>query len=234
MEAPRALPFLQRSTPTLVALVAQYQRTLPADELAAIVAHLRRLHATFDAALSRAPPGPLRAEAAHLLVTQAVAELHGATPTCARGCAACCHYEVEVTRDEAELLARVVADGLEIDRARLARQAARSRRGPTWSELAVEENRCVFLGREDECRVYPHRPAACRRLLVVSPAVECGRPGGTPRPITIPVAELVISAALSLPGNAYTSLPKGVAAELVWAEAEAAERVGSGVAPETP
>jgi hypothetical protein len=231
MEAPRALPFLEQSTPTLHALVSQYERTLPPEELTAFVEHLRRLHAGFDAVLGQVPAGPLRAEAAHLLVGQAVSELQGATPTCARGCAACCHYEVEVTRDEAELLARVVAEGLEIDRARLARQADRSRGGPAWAELAVEENRCVFLGSGSECRVYPHRPAACRRLLVVSPAVECGRRGGVPRPITIPVAELVISTALSLPGNAFTSLPKGVAAELVWAEAEVAARGRAKVSP---
>jgi len=224
MEAPQALPFLVQCTPTLHALVAQYERTLPQGELAAFIEQLRRLHASFEAVLAAVPAGALRAEAAHMLVTKAVAELQGVTPTCTRGCAACCHYEVEVTRDEAELLARVVVDGLEVDRARLARQADRSRGGPAWAELAVDENRCVFLGGGDECRVYPHRPAACRRLLVVSPAVECGRQGGQPRPVTIPVAELVISTALSLPDNAFTSLAKGVTAELVWAEAEAAAR----------
>jgi hypothetical protein len=234
MEAPRALPFLKQCTPTLSAIVAQYERTLPAEELGAFLEHLGRLHAGFEAVLSAAPAGPLRAEAVHMLVAKAVTDLQGVTPTCARGCAACCHYEVEVTRDEAELLARVVVEGLEVDRARLARQADRSRGGPAWAELAVEENRCVFLGPGEECRVYPHRPSACRRLLVVSPAVECGRPGGAPRPITIPVAELVISTALSLPDNGYTSLAKGVSAELIWAEAEAAVRGLAKVAPTSP
>ncbi len=176
-----------------------------------------RLHASYDAVLGQAVPGPTRAEAAHLLIGRAVAEVKGVTPTCKLGCSACCHFEVEVTRDEAELLAAVVVSGVAIDRERLARQAARQRGDPAWAALVAPENRCVFLGDEGECRVYAHRPSACRRLLVASPAVECGRPGGAPVPITIPVAELVVSAALSLPGNHFTSLAKGVAAELTWA-----------------
>ncbi len=224
MEAPRALPFLTQATPTLHALVSQYERTLPAADLAALLEHLARLHASYDAVLGQAVPGPTRAEAAHLLIGRAVAEVKGVTPTCKLGCSACCHFEVEVTRDEAELLAAVVVSGVAIDRERLARQAARQRGDPAWAALVAPENRCVFLGDEGECRVYAHRPSACRRLLVASPAVECGRPGGAPVPITIPVAELVVSAALSLPGNHFTSLAKGVAAELTWAEAEAAAR----------
>jgi hypothetical protein len=231
MSAPPALPFLKQATPTLHALVAQYQRTLGPVALADFVEHLRGLHAGFSAVLGAALPGPLRAEAAHLLVSNALAELQGVSPTCQRGCAACCHYEVEVTRDEAELLAGVVVAGLEIDRARLARQAARSRRDAAWGALAVEENRCVFLGDDEACRAYAQRPAACRRLLVVSPAVECGRPGGEPRPVTIPMAELAISTALSIPGNSYTSLAKGLTAELIWAEAEAGERARAAASP---
>jgi len=223
MDAPPSLPFLAQVTPTLHALVTQYQQTLSAADLGAFVEHLERLHAGFDAVLAQAIPGPLRAEAAHLLVTRALADVKGVTPSCQRGCAACCHYEVEVTRDEAELLAAVVAHGLPIDRARLARQAARERGGAEWGALVTPDNRCVFLGEDDACRAYGHRPSACRRLLVVSPPVECGRPGGAPRPVTIPVVELIISTTLSLPGAAYTSLAKGVSAELVWAEALASQ-----------
>ena len=125
---------------------------------------------------------------------------------------------MEVTRDEAELLAAVVAEGLPIDRERLARQAARPRGAAAWRDPGDPDNRCVFLDDDGACRVYPRRPSACRRLLVVSPPAEC-RPGGAPVPITIPLAELAISAALSFPGNHFTALAKGLSAELVWAEA---------------
>jgi hypothetical protein len=214
MEAPPSLPFLTRVTPTLGALVGQYQATLAAEPFAALVEGLRAHHRRFASTLAALPSGPLRAAALHRLVDAQLTDLPGLTPSCRPGCGLCCHYEVEVTHDEAALLASVVASGLPIDRVRLARQAARERRAAEWSALVVEENRCVFLDGAESCRVHPQRPAACRKHLVVSPPVECGRPSGAPRPVTVPLAELAISVALSLPDNAYTSLPKGLAALL--------------------
>ena len=91
--------------------------------------------------------------------------------SCKKGCAFCCHIEVQVTRDEAEVLAGLVREGIvEIDRDRLGRQAALSdfEKGQTVKEAA-----CVFLTSQNTCGVYEHRPMACRSYGVASPPQFC-------------------------------------------------------------
>ena len=210
--APASLP--PGATPALRALEAYHRTTRPAAEVDAWLRTLAAEHAGFAVALSVMPAGARRAEVLHMLVGQALLGPPPQRPTCARGCCACCHYEVEVTADEAELLAERVEAGLAVDEARLAAQAARSRGAPAWAALVAPENRCVFLADDGTCRVYAFRPAACRKLLVVSPAVECGQPGGQPHPITAPLAELAVAAARSLPGAALSSLAAGLRAAL--------------------
>ena len=78
----------------------------------------------------------------------------------------------------------------------------------------MPENRCVFLGEDGNCRVYEDRPASCRKLLVVSAPTECGQPGGEVKPITIPMAEVVLSTMVSLEETEFTSLSKAVHAAL--------------------
>jgi hypothetical protein len=135
-------------------------------------------------------------------------------PTCSAGCGACCHFEVEITRDEGTLLAGLVEAGHPIDRERLEAQASRERLSPEWKRLTVPSNRCVFLGDSGTCTVYADRPSACRKLLVVSDPKVCGEPDGVPVPITIPLAELVLSTMISLPGVEFMSLSKAVRAGL--------------------
>jgi hypothetical protein len=149
------------------------------------------------------------------MVDAELGRLQGVEPPCSPGCFACCCYEVEATRDEALLLASHVLAGHPVDAGRLAEQGRRERNSPLWLRPAAPDNRCVFLDAEGRCGVYDDRPSACRKLLVASPPEECGRPGGIPRPITIPLAELAISAALSLPGCGLSSLPTGLAQALV-------------------
>ncbi len=214
MESQRPLGFLKTLTPTLAALVDQYQRTLPAAEFEDFVAHVRALHAETAAAISRHKPGADRARAVQALMEEAMAPSLGAPTTCSRGCSACCHLEVEITRDEGELLASLVRQGHPIDRARLEEQASRERRSAAWASLVSPENRCVMLGDDGACTVYASRPSACRKLVVLSHPIECATLGGKPEPFVVPLAELVLSTALSLPDNPYASLSKSLLAAL--------------------
>lgn len=126
------------------------------------------------------------------------ASASGLAISCRKGCAACCRMLVPVAPPEAFLLREAVqrmpADQrtrivtkLDAARARLLRAGLLERlREVTesdrqWSDDEAEPlNRayyalrlpCPFL-EEEVCSIYEHRPAACRELLVTSPAELC-------------------------------------------------------------
>lgn len=110
---------------------------------------------------------------------------------CRRGCTACCHMPVSVSRCEAELLAAVVVDEhRSIDRDRLRLQAS----SPIYQGLSREDRACVFLSWDGSCSVYEHRPGACRKLLVVTDPDLCDtvkHPGGRVGGLVSAEAEVV-------------------------------------------
>lgn len=132
----------------------------------------------------------------HMLATNE----HAKRIACKKGCAECCHQQVTITRDEAELLALVVADTkLDVDRARLQRQAEHRGIKP-YATMSHADQACVFLGPENECRVYEHRPAACRKYFVADTAEWCDQkkhPKHRVIAITAIEAEVMFSAALA-------------------------------------
>jgi Fe-S-cluster containining protein len=205
---------LTRLTPTLRALLTQYEATLPPDHYRDFVAHIERLSAGFYQELQRVPEGAERARRIHELMEQSMRDIGTDKPSCRSGCSACCHLEVEITRDEGVLLADLVREGHPIDRERLAVQAARERKGPEWQAKTTPSNRCVFLGGNGACTVYPDRPASCRKLLVISHPVECATADGKVQAITIPMAEVLLSTVISLPGAEFMSLSKAVSSAL--------------------
>lgn len=80
----------------------------------------------------------------HRAMDQLIADAaDGAQVSCTKGCAHCCHIEVHLTPDEAELLLRYTDYmGRTIDWARLEHQAKAER----WRQLDYKSRRCVFLG----------------------------------------------------------------------------------------
>jgi uncharacterized protein len=207
-------PHLTRLTPTLRALINQHRSSAAPEAFAEFIAQLGVLASAVHEQLTAFSPGIKRAWMLHRLMGQAMKDVGPDAPSCRAGCGSCCHLEVEITRDEGELLARRVKEGLAIDELKLKAQASRARLDPAWRRMAVPENRCVFLGEDGNCRVYEDRPASCRKLLVVSAPSECGTPSGDVKPITIPMAELVLSTMLSLPDTDVMSLSKAVRAAL--------------------
>jgi Fe-S-cluster containining protein len=85
---------------------------------------------------------------------------------------------------------------------------------PAWSQGWVSANRCVFLGADNACRNYENRPAVCRKHSVVSPVIECEKPGGQPVPKVMPLAEIIMSAAANQIENDFAALPKMLQREL--------------------
>lgn len=122
-------------------------------------------------------------------------ERAGLVPSCTRGCAACCNQFVGCTLPEATaILARFgrlvdeLAPRLREERdafisvAQEAGISAEAVPGTTVRDvLAVlwwEKRRpCVFLGENNDCRIYDARPAACRTYLVKSDPSLCASGG---------------------------------------------------------
>jgi len=91
---------------------------------------------------------------------------------CRKGCIHCCHEPVEIWPQEAVLLVEAAREaGVTVDKARLERQSRYS--VETWREQPAGDTACVFLGEDGACRVYEHRPNACRKLLVMTDPEFC-------------------------------------------------------------
>lgn len=111
-----------------------------------------------------------------------------AMASCRRGCAGCCHNLVGATLAEGVLLAsRLTEDpALAVDAGAIVSALQRQLKliggldaSKSYGYLSAKEP-CAFLDRtSNECRVYEHRPVACRTYYVVSDPEQCSpdRPG---------------------------------------------------------
>lgn len=207
-EACEDLAFMPRTTERLRSAVERGRNSIPKAEYESFLADIKAVFTKYTQKLSESAPGIDRGAALHRMMDQALEPAKDAKVRCFRGCSGCCHYEVEITGDEAAVLASCVAQGIEIDGDRLAAQASRQRRGKEWGKVMDPSNRCVFLDKDGSCRVYSDRPMACRRNLVTSPAIACSIPGLAVAPVEILLVEILVSAAISLPGTRWDSLSK--------------------------
>jgi Fe-S-cluster containining protein len=98
---------------------------------------------------------------------------------CKVGCSACCHTQVSVTSDEAELLTQKIMEGVEINLERLERQASVSEETSTFYQLKYDDRACVFLDDSGACTVYEDRPSVCRTNAVLGDAQQCLVSGDT-------------------------------------------------------
>lgn len=195
-------------TPHLKSILAQYKDILSSDELLSFKNEVDRLLNHYLVILSEFPAGVERGKKVHALIEEQEQLSSHIKTSCQRGCGACCHLEVEITLDDAMVLAKSLEDGVDIDRAQLRSLSVRERLDSAWTRGVVISNRCVFLGADSACRNYENRPTVCRKHSVISPAIECEKVGGQPVPKLIPMAEIIMSAAINLPDNQYGSLAK--------------------------
>jgi Fe-S-cluster containining protein len=92
---------------------------------------------------------------------------------CKVGCDACCHTQVSVTADEAELLVQKINSGLDIPIERLRKQMSAGNDSSLYFNIPYFDRRCVFLSEEGSCRVYEDRPSVCRSNAVLGDADQC-------------------------------------------------------------
>ena len=212
--AAAVLDFAPYATAGLRIFVLQRRISLSPEAFQHLIDGIRHEYEAHTNALLAARAGIDRARVFHQRMDAQMKAAEQCKPSCHKGCSGCCHCEVEITTDEADLLAHVVRDGLEIDRERLARQAHRARKSPAWVVPLSSESRCVFLGDDGACRVYDDRPAVCRRHMVSSPPESCVTLGAAISPIQVPRAEILLSAAIAVKGTNFTSLAKSLTARL--------------------
>jgi Fe-S-cluster containining protein len=196
-------------TRNLKALLIAYKEQLPADQYQSFESHVSNLMAGFMEDLSNYSPGIKRGLRTHELLEAEIAKASHIKTTCGKGCSGCCHFEVEITADDAEVLAdHLRTSGLNFDHARLNQLAKRQKNDSAWQKGLVPENRCLFLSEAGACRVYASRPTSCRKLSVTTPSNECTDPSGMPQPLIIPVAEILMSAAINLVNNSFGAMAK--------------------------
>lgn len=153
--------------------------------------------------LSRVFSPIVRAKWAHQQIDQHIQTLFkdpvvAKYSACKKGCSACCHSQVSMNADEAELLAlKVVRGEVSIDVERLVRQAEAGNDAKEWYQLKYAERGCVFLNSEGECSVYADRPGVCRTNYAVSTSEFCSTEDGIEKPIRLlntQAADMIIAA----------------------------------------
>ncbi len=92
---------------------------------------------------------------------------------CKSGCSACCHTQVSVTEDEANILLDRISGGVVIDEDLLRRQMVAENSTDKFYRLNYLDRRCVFLDDAGACKVYEDRPSVCRTNAVLGSAEQC-------------------------------------------------------------
>jgi|GEM_PF-1406307 Predicted Fe-S-cluster oxidoreductase len=201
-----------KQTAQLRGLLSHYQTLLNEEEFSSFSREVDRLLKHYYDVLVEYPAGVARAQKIHELVEEQISASAHIKTTCQKGCGACCHLEVEITEDDAALMAlSIVEQGLPYDEGRLQEQASRERLDEKWNAGAVKANRCVMLGADNACSNYAYRPTVCRKHSVTSDPALCSTLGAQPVPRLIPLNEIILSAAINLPQNNFGALPKMLA-----------------------
>jgi len=128
--------------------------------------------------LSLIPDSLTRAKVIHAIVEEfnketfahpLVAQLY----PCKIGCTDCCHTQVSITNEEADLLISKIQEGIEIDEARLKIQMEAKNDSAAYFKMKFEDRKCLFLDDDGKCKVYEDRPAVCRTNAVLGEPSQC-------------------------------------------------------------
>lgn len=136
---------------------------------------------------------------------------------CKKGCSGCCHTEVSVTEDEAELLANRLKNGVSIDYTRLLAQKDVIKSGKDFYSIPYQMRACVFLGDEGQCKVYTDRPAVCRTNAVLGTSEQCETFDGKIQKQRLIKTE---AADMAIMGAFLASLKSGILGEMLWYKLE--------------
>lgn len=89
--------------------------------------------------------------------------------SCKKGCAACCHWNVDIGKFEAEIIFEKHKDKIDWKRAEQIAPMTMNQ----YNQQTTRMRRCMFLDAENSCSIYADRPLACRAYLVRSHPRYC-------------------------------------------------------------
>lgn len=213
-----SIAFITKPTPQLRSAIAHLRATLPASDFLEFLSVVQSAFEKYQAKLLEFKPGVDRGVALHQMMERELKSVSQIPISCRRGCTGCCHYEVEITQNEAAILREIVLSGMAIDRKRLALQASRERKSTEWRRFGSRDNRCVFLSEDGACGIYEDRPSICRKHVVTTPATACATEGASVAPVQVLLAEILLSAELSIDGTTCGSLAQMLSQSLHEAE----------------
>ncbi|MEH0860558.1 MULTISPECIES: YkgJ family cysteine cluster protein [Halobacteriovorax] len=151
-----------------------------------------------------------RAQLSHELIDESLQDIIADADvneliSCRKGCSACCHTQVSVNRDEADLLAiSILEDGIKIDVEKLVKQSLKKDSTEAWFEQDFQDRSCVFLDENGACKVYFDRPSVCRTNYAVSDPSACDTSNGHYQSIRLlktKKPDLITIAAFNLSGE---------------------------------
>ena len=96
---------------------------------------------------------------------------------------------------------KIIDNEVSVDLKRLIQQARAGNDADKWYKIPYQIRKCVFLGDENQCRIYKDRPMVCRSNNVLSDPENCKTEDGKEKPIRLLKtikANMAIIAAFSL------------------------------------
>lgn len=90
--------------------------------------------------------------------------------SCKKGCSACCHIPVHLTKSEATVIKNLGKE-LNVDKER-AKKQANIKGIDNFMKLSLEDRKCVFL-HNNVCSIYELRPIYCMTFKVISDPKYC-------------------------------------------------------------
>lgn len=130
---------------------------------------------------------------------------------CKAGCAHCCYNPVVANEEEAQLLLEFCKEEkIEIDWEHVAKQAKFEGNDHEYFLQPKSESRCAFLGEDNRCKVYKHRPASCRKYFVGSDPSTCDDRAGSQEVMVLAdlQSELASSGFMDIDHSKVGLLPK--------------------------
>ncbi len=124
------------------------------------------------------------------------------TPTCVRGCTACCELLALITWPEGVLLAEDLRERGEVERFLPALRDHAKRSSYAGIDPASYWERripCAFLQPDGDCGVYAARPTTCRFHIVFSPRERCAARGPDEETLVTQVDEAPLQAQVMVP-----------------------------------
>jgi Fe-S-cluster containining protein len=95
-------------------------------------------------------------------------------PSCKKGCSHCCFIQVATMEWEIiTILEYMKHQGLEFEPEELELLEKQALIKDDKEYIVSPHRRCVFLGKDNLCGIYPVRPSACRNYYVFSDPSEC-------------------------------------------------------------